>query len=227
MKLIPAIILILTLIITSGFSQDKETKHFEIDVMLGMHQYSSSFFHAMNSVTWNADGSNKPAFSGFGTSILPAFNVSYFFENNIGITAGVIPINAENDLYIDDPITYDYSADQLDIHLGVTGRVTFSNSPFALCMGTGLVLATFDLTTNIETATGGTYLSGNSAGLGFYANTSFQINIISFLNFKSELTYSFIPSDINLNDSDGNIEQNINNLNIGGTTLKTGLTFQF
>jgi hypothetical protein len=39
--------------------------------------------------------------------------------------------------------------------------------------------------------------------------------------------YSFIPSEVNLTNPDGDVEKNINNLNIGGFTMKSGLSFQF
>lgn len=211
-------------------SQENQKKHFEVDAMLGMYSYSSSFFHAINSVTWIQDpASNTTEFSGYGKSALPAINLSYFFENNIGITAGFLAITADNELYVDDATgtNYDYCVDQYNISLGVTGRFSFKESPFSINMGSGFIVAPFDISESITYNSGGSYLTGNNAGLGFYINTSFQLQIISFLRFKTELNYSYIPAEITLYGDEGNVEQNINNLNIGGIALKTGLSFQF
>ena len=230
MKKLTITIFILTFAFVNGFSQDEKTKHFEVDAMLGMHSYSSSFFHAINSVTWIQDpASNITEFSGYGKSMLPAINVSYFFKNNIGITAGFLAITAENDLYVDDGTgsNYDYSADQYNVSLGVTGRIPFKQSPFSIHMGSGFVVGDFDISESFTNNSGGTYLTGNDAGFGYYGSAAFQVRIISFLRFKTELVYGFIPAEITLHGSDGNIEQNISNLNVGGIALKTGISFQF
>lgn len=230
MKKLAITIFILTFALVNGFAQDNKTKHFEVDAMVGMHSYSSSFFHAINSVTWIQDpASNFTEFSGYGKSMLPAINVSYFFNNNIGVTAGFLAITAENDLYVDDgtETNYDYSADQYNVNLGITGRIHFQESPFSIHMGSGFVVGDFDISESFTNNSGGTYLTGNDAGIGYYGSAAFHIKIISFLSFKSELVYSFIPAEITLYGSDGNIEQNVSNLNVGGVALKTGLSFQF
>jgi hypothetical protein len=230
MKKITFTILILAFAFVQGFSQDEKTKHFEVDAMLGMHSYSNAFFHAINSVTWIQDpSSNMTEFSGYGKSIQPAVNISYFFKNSIGVTAGLLVISAENDLYVDDGSgsNYDFSADQYNVSFGVAGRIHSNGSPFSIQMGSGLVVANFDISESFTNNNGGTYLAGNDVGLGYYGSGAFRIRILSFLSFKTELAYSFIPAEITLYGSDGNIEQNINNLNIGGMAIKTGLSFQF
>ncbi|GEM_PF-4435908 len=208
----------------------QEEKKFEVNAMVGMHHYSSSFFHAINTVTWVQDpAGNFTDFSGYGTSILPAVNVSYYFNTTLGVTAGITPITAENDLYVDDATGtyYDYSADQFNINLGVSGRVFFDGTPLSLNMGSGFIFAPFDISQNIESSAGGSYLEGSDVGAGFYGNASFQIKIFSFMQYKTQFSYSYIPASITLNDTDGNVEQNINNLNVGGITLKTGFSFHF
>jgi len=230
MKKSTLILSIFLITMSTGFAQDDQTNHFEVDAMVGMHSYSHSFFQAMNSVTWIQDpASNITEFSGYGKSILPAINVSYYFKNDIGITAGLLVITAENDLYVDDGTSanYDYSADQFNVNLGITGRIHFQDSPFAIQMGSGFVAGKFDISESFTNNSGGTYLTGNDAGLGLYGSAAFQVKIVSFLSFKTELVYSFIPAEITLYGSDGNIEQNISNLNVGGIALKTGLSFRF
>ena len=223
------IISLIGIITIYGKAQEESTKHFEADLMVGMHHYSSSYFHAINSITWvQKPPVNYTEFSGYGTSILPSVQVSYFFSNNIGIAAGLTAITAENDLYVDDTTgtNYDYCTDQFNINLGISGRVDFRDSPISLNMGSGLIIAPFDISQSIESNTGGSYMYGNDSGVGFYGNASFQIKIISFLRFKTQLSYSFIPASITLYDTDGNVEKNIKNLNTGGITLKTGLSVQ-
>ena len=230
MKKITIILSILVFTSTIGLTQSNEKNHFEIDAMIGMYSYSSSFFHAINSVTWIQDpASNITEFTGYGKSMLPAINVSYYFKNNIGVTAGFLVITAENDLYVDDGTgtNYDYSADQYNVNLGITGRIQLNDSPFSMQMGSGLIVAGFDISESFTNNSGGRYLTGNDAGFGFYGSAAFNMRIISFLSFKTELAYSFIPAEISLYGSDGNIEQNISNLNVGGVALKTGLSFQF
>lgn len=231
MKKITIITLISILAVSKVFAQNEKTRHFEINAMVGMHHYASSYFHAINSVTWfqNPDG-NIPQFSGYGTSILPAFNASYFFNNNIGITAGITPINAENVLELGDTIGTRYSntMKQNNINIGIVGRVYFEESPISINMSTGIVISPFEITNTFDSNTSGSYLTGNTTGIGFYGSGSFQIRIIKFLNFKTQFSYSFIPTEVNLfNPNNADIEQNINNLNIGGLTVKSGLSVNF
>lgn len=230
MKKITLIFSIFVYFNSIGLAQDNKTKHFEIDAMLGMYSYSSSFFHAINSVTWIQEpAGNITEFSGYGKSMLPTINVSYYFKNNIGVTAGFLAITAENDLYVDDGTgtNYDYATDQYNVNLGVTGRIHFKESPLSVQMCSGFVVGDFDISESFTNNSGGTYLSGNDTGFGYYGSAAFRIRIISFLRFKTELAYSFIPAEITLYGSDGDIEQNISNLNVGGIALKTGLSFQF
>ncbi len=230
MKKFTIVTVALLIAIMQGFAQDEKNKHFEIDAMIGFYSYSSSFFHALNSVTL-IDGvpGATAEFSGYGESILPAFNVSYFFKNNIGITAGFLAISASNDLFVDDAsgTNYNYCIDQYNISLGITGRLNFKESPLSVNIGSGIIAAPFDISESITTNSSGSYLSGNNGGVGFYGNAAFQIKIISFLSFKTEFNYSFIPAGITLNNDEGTVQQNIDNLNIGGITLKTGLSVQF
>jgi hypothetical protein len=229
MKKVTIIVLTLAFSIIKGFAQSEKTKHFEIDAMVGMHSYSSSFFHAINSVTWIQDPpSNVTEFSGYGTSILPAVQISYIFDNNIGIATGIVPITADNELFVEDETgtNYDFCVDQFNVNLGIVGRIQFSTLPVSINTGSGLMFSPFDISESIESNSGGSYLEGSDWAAGYYANASFQIRIVSFLRFKTQFTYSFIPASITLYDNEGNIEQNIHNLNVGGITLKTGLSFQ-
>jgi len=228
MKQITIILIVSILTISNGFGQNEKTKHFEIDVMAGMHNYSSSFFHAINSVTWyhNPDG-NMSRFSGYGTSMMPAFNVSYFFNNDIGISIGYSPINAQHSLYIKGTGNFYNKAEQNNISIGVTGRISSKEKPISLNFGTGFIIAPFEINKHLEVNPGGFYLDGSSTGAGLYGMASFQIRILSFLQFKTGFNYSFIPADINLYDSGQDIEENIENLNIGGFTIKTGLSITF
>lgn len=228
MKKMTIIFLTLALASSNGFAQDEETRHFEIDVMVGMHQYSSSFFHAVNSVTWyhNPDG-NIPQFSGFGTSMMPAFNVSYFFNNDIGISVGYSPISAEHSLYIENTGNYYNRIEQNNISIGVIGKINTKETPISINVGAGFIIAPYEISKHFETDAGGYYLDGSSTGAGLYGMASFQIRIMEFLQYKTGIDYNFIPTDINLYDTSQDIEENIENLNIGGFTLKTGLSFIF
>ncbi|HMA62807.1 MAG TPA: hypothetical protein VKP78_09180 [bacterium] len=230
MKKIILVALVLLLFVHLNFAQNSSKKHFEIDVMAGMNHYASSFFHARNSVLWYTDpAGNLTDFSGYGRSVLPAFNLNYFFNNGIGITAGGSPITADNSLYVDDGTAsnYDYCIDQVNINVGIAGRLDVPNSPLSLNFSSGLIVAPFDISKSYESNSGGSYLEGDDLGVGFYGDASFQIKIISFLRIKTMIRYSFIPAEITLYGSDGKMEQNIHNLNIGGIAIKSGLSFQF
>lgn len=228
MKQITIIFLVIILATSNGFAQNEKTKHFEVDVMMGMHQYSSSFLHAINSVTWyhNPDG-NTQQFSGFGTSMMPAFKVSYFFTNNIGVSIGYSPIIAEHSLYVENTGNFYNRIEQNNLSIGVIGKINSQETPISINFGTGFIIAPFEISKHLEVDPGGFYLDGSSTGAGLYGMASFQIKILSFLQFKTGFDYSFIPTDINLYDSDQDIEQNIENLNIGGFTIKTGLSFNY
>ena len=229
-KAVPTFLLIIALFVKHGYTQENNTEHFEIDAMVGMHHYSSTFFHALNTVTWTQNpAGDYTEFSGYGSSILPSFQITYFFKNNVGITTGIIPITAENDLFVDNAnsTNYSYGIDQFNINIGVSGRINPTVSPVSINVGSGFIIAPFNISESISSATGGSYLTGNDAGLGFYGHAAFKIKIIPLLSFKTEFVYSYIPASITLYGADGNIEQNTENLNIGGLTLKPGFTFHF
>ena len=184
MKKITIITTLFLLTIFQVFAQNEKDKHFELDVMLGMHSYSNSFFHAINTVTL-VDGvpGNSTEFSGYGTSMLPSLNFGYFFSNNIGIRAGFTPITVKNDIEMENGTRVDYNSNsitQYNINFGIEGKVRFNESPFLINMGSGIIAAPYDIAKNIESSSGVYYLSGNNTAFGYYANASFQIRIISF-----------------------------------------------
>jgi len=228
MKKITIMLLVLVLGISSAFAQIEKMTHFEIDTMVGAHQYSSSFFHAINSITWyNNPDASIPNFSGFGTSLMPSFNVKYFLSKNIGIFISYSPIIAENSLYVENIGNYYNKIEQNNISVGVIGKIISTETPLSMNFGTGFIVAPFEINKHFDSDLGGFYLDGTSTGAGFYGMASFQIKILSFLQFKSEVNYSFIPTNINLTDSDQDVVENIENLNIGGFIIKTGLSFNF
>ena len=76
------------LIIGNAHAQDENLKHFEIDVSVNFWTPSSTHMKATNSVTQVHIDDNYTSYggiSGYGTSIAPVLNLTYYFKNNLGI----------------------------------------------------------------------------------------------------------------------------------------------
>lgn len=222
-------LLLTAILLWSGntFSQDQQLRKLEIDIAAGFHSFSSAQLQAANSVTWYSDpGGQLHNLSGYGSSIMPAFGAAWYFTDNLGASLGVTIINAENDLFVEgNEAGYNYQNGMEQYHL--TPALAFRHSPdkgrLTFNMKTGLVISPFYIDQLYETNDASYYISGEDLTGGPYTEIGIKLRLFKFLYLKTDIAYSFLKSDFTLYGD--NSETNYKNVNLGGITLKTGLTF--
>jgi outer membrane protein W len=232
MKTTLAIITIL-LSITNVHAQNESFKHFEIDASINLWTPSSMHIKATNSVTQVHIGDNYTSYggiSGYGTSIAPALNVSYYFKNNLGISLGFYPLIMNNELHVIETEStfsnYENEASIINFTIGLSGRMPTS-SAFSLYYGFGInFVPNYNLMMTLSTeSTDPSDLEANDLALGLYLKSGVEIKLFKFISFKAGIDYSFIPSELEYTNSEG-VKIN-EKTNLGGLGLQTGFSFNF
>ncbi len=223
--------LLLTFLSTQA--QDDNFKKLEFDASVNFWTPSALQMKAINSVTqiyYDNNYYSTGDFGGFGTSIVPAFNLTYYFKNDIGISLGFYPLSMDNELHVQttDSTTSNYEnyASISNLTLGVSGRLSTSEA-FSLYYGTGInYVPNYDLTITTSTeSTDPPDLDALGSAVGFYFKTGIKFKVYKFLSINTGFDYTFIPCEIEFTSNDG-VKIN-EKTNLGGFGFKAGLTFSF
>ncbi|MDP8268706.1 MAG: OmpW family outer membrane protein [Candidatus Tenebribacter davisii] len=226
-------IIAILLTIACVHAQTENFKHFEIDASINFWSPSSTHMKATNSATQVLIGDDYTSYggiSGYGTSIAPALNLTYYFKSNLGISLGFYPLIMDNELYIKNTDTtysnYENEASIVNFTLGISGRMQ-SSSAYNLFYGCGLnFVPNYDLMmTSSSESTNPSDLEANDLALGFYFETGIKIKLYKFIALKTGTEYSFIPSELKYTNSES-VKIN-EKTNLGGLGLHTGLSFNF
>ncbi|MCF6185760.1 MAG: hypothetical protein L3J56_14270 [Bacteroidales bacterium] len=229
------IIIIFTslLTVTSAYAQNKDFKHFEINASVNFWTPSSTHMKATNNITQlhiNDNYTSYGGISGYGTSIAPALNLTYYFKNNLGISLGFYPLITDNKLNVQETDTtftnYENEAAIMNFTLGLTGRINTSEI-LNLYYGFGVnFVPNYDLMMTISTESSNpSDLEANDIAAGCYFKTGIQIKLYKFISLKTGIEYSFIPTELEYSNSEG-VQIN-EKTNLGGLGLQTGLSFNF
>jgi len=224
----------LTLFVFS-YGQTEKIKHFEFDTSIMLWSPSSLSLLSNNSVTQYAypDGSYLSAgsISGYGTSITPALDFTYFFNKELGITLGFEHVNMDNELSVieTDSTSSNYENIASVDHLTLGGMIRLDHSPRVrsyYSFGIDLV-ANYDLEQQYsDESSDPPDLNADDSAIGLYFEAGLRVRLYKFVSLNSGLNYSYIPVEMEYTNSEGTVKIN-EKTNLGGIGLKTGLTFDF
>jgi len=220
---------------TSLSAQTEKLKHFEINASVNFWTPTSLHLKTSNSVTQYSypDGTyvSTRALSGFGTSLAPGLNVTYYFNNKIGISLGFHMVHMDNELSVQETDStfsrYENIADIPNFTLGVTGKLLTSES-FQLFYETGInFISGYGLELQYsDESSDPPDMNADGLALGVYCKTGANIKIVKSLYFKTALMYSYIPTEIEYTNGEASAKMN-EKTNLGGICLETGLSFNF
>lgn len=234
-KIFVSIILMIFVSIYAQIDRNENFKHFEIDASIMLWSPTSMSIQSTNSVTQYAypDGSYQSTggVTGYGASITPCLNATYYFNNNLGVSLGFSLINMDNELSFQASDStfqsYENMATISQFTLGVAGKINNSQA-LELYYGLGVdFVANYDLEIKYsDESTVPDDLEANDIALGLYFRTGMKIKLYKFISLKAGLEYSFVPAEIEYTNNDGSAK--INEItNFGGIGLQTGLSFDF
>jgi len=219
--------------IASVQAQTENYKHFEINASVNFWTPSSIHMKAANSVTQVHVGDNYTSYggiSGYGTSIAPALNLTYYFKNNLGISLGFYPLIMDNKLHVletDSTFSnYENEGSIVNLTLGLSGRMSTS-SAFSLFYGFGInFVPNYYLMMTLSTESSDpSDLEAIDLAFGFYLKSGIKIRLYKFISLKAGIEYNFIPSELEYTNSEG-VKIN-EKTNLGGLGIQTGLSFNF
>jgi len=218
--------------ITSVSAQNEKYKRFEIDVCVNFWTPSSQHLKATNSITQvyvDDNYASTGVIGGYGNSIAPDIDLTYYFKKNLGVTLGFSPIFMNNEMNIQESDTsstiYENTGSIINFTLGLTGTIS-NSSNIKLFYGFGVnFVPNYTFTKHIEE--GGNYfdIEASNLAFGFYFNTGMKIKLSKFISLKAGIDYSYLPADPEYSNSDG--VKIFESANIGGIGLQTGLSFNF
>ena len=130
--------------ITSVSAQNEKHKRFEIDVSANFWTPSSQHLKATNSIIQEFVDDNYQStgvIGGYGNSIAPDIDLTYYIKNNLGVTLGFTPLFMNNEMEIQETeITssiYENTGSIINFTLGLTGTIS-NSSNIRLFYGFGL-----------------------------------------------------------------------------------------
>jgi outer membrane protein W len=229
MKHITFFLCVLAVLASTSYSAGQDLAKLEIDLAVGFHNFSSAQLQATNSVTWYSDpGGQIHNHSGYGMSIMPAFNAAWYFTDNLGASLGVTVVNAENDLFVEGhEANYNYQNTMEQYHL--TPALAFRHSPdmgrVTFNMKTGLALVPFYIEHQYDADGGSYFMNGEDFAGGPFTEIGMKLQLFKFLYLKTDIAYTYLESSYTLYGEGA--QTSYNNVNLGGITVKTGLTFSF
>ncbi len=217
------------------FGQNETPQHFEVSGSVILWTPTSLHLKSINSVTQYAlpDGTyySMESFSGYGFSFSPELKVSYFFNENLGISLGGNLVHMDNELSVINTdstfSSYENMADIINITLGLSGRFK-NSSAMSLYYEAGInVVALYDLEMNYSTESSDPPdMEATGSAIGLYINTGGDIRLFPSLYLKTGLRYNFIPVEMEYKNGEGSEKISVKS-NLGGIGIQTGLSFRF
>jgi len=229
--LITAVVFIISANIIKA--QDEKIKHFEVALSANFWTPSSSHLKASNRVTqvhidntYYADG----GVSGYGTSIAPILNLTYYFKKNLGVCLGFYPLIMNNEVSVKTTdtsfVNYENEAFIANFTLGLVGQA-LNTSNINIYYGLGInFVPNYNLEMHMATESSNPRdIEANDLALGLYLKSGVKIKLNHFLSLVTGLEYSFIPTELEYTNNDG---LTINEkTNLGGLGLQIGLAVNF
>ena len=228
-------IILIFLFVAGARAQNGDLKHFEVTASVNFWAPTSLHLKTLNSVTQysypNGTYLTEGTLSGFGTSLAPGFHVSYFFNENTGISLGLNMVNMDNELSVKKTDStysnYENIAQIANITLGISGRYLNSEN-LHLFYEVGInIIPNYDLEMQYsDESSDPPDMNSIGKALGVYCKTGIKIRIAGSFYFNSALSYSFVPVELEYTNGEGSEKIN-EKTNLGGISLQTGLSFDF
>jgi outer membrane protein W len=210
-------------------------KHFEVKASVNFWTPASLSLKTSNSLTQLAfpDGtySSSGALSGYGTATAPGLQFQYYFNNNIGVSAGLILMNMDNELSVKKTDStysnYENMAQIANITLGVSARYPASESLHLFYEAGIVIVPNYDLNMHYsDESSSPPDMEAIGEALGLYGRIGAGVRIVSSLYFNAALASSFIPVEMEYTNGEKSAKIN-EKTNLGGIWLETGLSFNF
>jgi hypothetical protein len=201
-------------------AQDSTYHHFEISASAMYWQPMSAHLIGGYSTT----GSPNTEFNGYGNAIVPAINMAYYFDSNIGLSLSYNYIALEKE-----QAATTNSANFQNIRLGFTARI-FDKSLFGLSFSTGInYVPTYSFSMPMLFSNPqGIELNTDGSTLGVFFNAGLSIRVYKELIFITSFDYTYIPVELDYNTTIQNILiEQIETTHLGGLGIQAGLGFRF
>ena len=201
-------------------AQDSTYQHFEISA-------SAMYWHPLSGHLiggYSIRNNYGTKYNGFGNTIAPAINVSYYFDSNIGLSLSYNYIALE-----EEQGATTNSASFHNIRLGFTARI-FEKSLFGLSFSTGInYVPTYSFSMPMLFSNPqGNILSTNGNTFGAFFNAGMSIRVYKGLVFITSFDYTYIPVELDYNTTTQNILlEQIETTHLGGLGVQAGLGFRF
>jgi outer membrane protein W len=214
-------------------ANDNKVRHFEIDVLANFWTPTSTHLKATNSVMQihiDEYYAQTGGISGYGTSVAPKVNLTYYFKNNVGMSLGFYPLIMQNELNVKETdttfVSYTNQSTIINFTLGFAGQ-TASTSKINFYYGFGInFIPSYDFEMKVHTeSVNPKDLEASDIALGGYIKSGIKIKLNNFISFKTGIDYSFVPRELEYNNGDGVVMYEKTNL--GGIGLNTGFSFSF
>ena len=216
-------------------AQDEQASRFAVEASAIFWSPTALHLKKTNSITQikYPDGTyiSSGVLSGYGTSLAPNLNLSYYFSRNLGLTVGLHLVHMDNELTVYETdstfSSYENLADIPNITLGLAGRV-FPAESLSLFYEAGLdFIPGYMLEMQFASESADPPdLDATGLALGVYARTGARIRIARVLLVKTALIYSFVPLGLEYTNSENNVKINTDS-NLGGIGFEVGLSFSF
>ncbi len=200
----------------------------EIDVFVNFWDPMGSEIKSVDDVyvyKVNQDYYYNFVFGGFGQSINPAINISYFITKRVGLTIGgnFLMLCNEREYNTGDSSIYLVNEGSIDnLTFGFVFRETSRDNNFNLYYSFGFDYVTnYNLTMKVNDNPD---MSALGTAMGVYAMTGMSIRLYKMLHLKSRIYYSFIPTGLEFRLNDDVIHEDVT---LGGLGMMVGLGFKF
>ncbi len=201
-------------------AQDSTYKHYEVS-MSAMYWSPLS---AHLSGGYYTPGNLFSKFAGYGNTIAPTINMTYYFKSNIGISVAYNYMALEK-------MQEDYKniAEFHNIRFGIRGRF-FEKSLLGLSFSTGInYVPNYNFKVPMRfSKPQGMELNAKGSTYGAYFNARLRVRIYKGLSFITSFDYTYIPVELNYSATYQNYELvQIEKTNLSGIGIQTGLSFIF
>lgn len=206
---------------------------FQAGIQTGTFVPVESQIQGFNEVDYSNGSPVNAAAGGFGNgSGLSAYGTYFFSSWGVKLTTGIRTF--DNSLTTSlAPNGNTYSDDNkltvVLVRLTLLDRLTLPNSDFTpYCgMGVGFLNAMWEQEEFPQPGIARTWLRGSTNMPDWHFVTGFTFPMYHDIIFNGEMEYCFEPANWKIRNVDTGDVTKLNNLNIGGASMKVGLAYQF
>jgi len=219
MKRIIIIIVVLILSLNTN-ANDSTATHFEVSASMLYWQPLSAHLIGYDDYLINS----YAALYGFGNTIAPSINISYYLNNGVGMSFGY------NYLHLEKTEANKTNAATLhNLRLGLGARL-FKESLISISFFTGInMVAHYDFEMPLAfTNSEGLYFTTDGYAMGAFFSAEANFHIYKSFFIHTSLEYTYIPTELKYSTVYTNIPiSQTEKTNIGGVGIMLGLAYRF